>query len=634
MIKEIVQFTGRLPEKLKTEGLKPKEGLHIMLSMKQEDGIWKMDTENMQWAHYSKKDQETSDFLEKCMRLQTNAWMIDTNKCFDTPTKAIHSSSPYCVGFKREHLEGGKKFEANASKKKDQIADRIGTYFSKAFELVSEEEKERLKVFEKVFTNPEHPLFFLTMLSSNEKYAELGEGEYIIFYLDEPLETYQAAHERYLAEKLFNTDKYNTRPDENDLIYGTNNFFNRFNSSMPFLMHQTAAFNISGRISNKEAKKLFEFQQILPRKTLPNPLPVFVYQEELQSEVIGIFKNSGYKIGYKEIVETLWDKYKGDFANYYLLHHQNTKDGLVFNDYDFVAKFEYELKDADGHPWRIKNLFGKTNGYDVNNVFEFQNQVVRQIFNNQLIVKGKDSWRYKYFDDIEISQYLSARNRLNILKFRKAFYEFVYKSKRQAITKPMFDEMMTVSILEDIRLDEVTFNNKGAAQHKEYFNIMEKLNIWFSLYEKFNNSQSQNSKPMASKLADYQRFIADIANGKGIPESVTLEEYAFAAGQVISYVLSLSESADRSYQRLEPFLQKTKVDQLNSAIAQEIARYKHKIINARGSRFKPVTTFVLSFEEDANIKKYLPQLLAGLFADSPFYNKKEEAKEAEAIEHQ
>jgi len=425
MIKEIVPFTERLPEKLKAEGLKPKEGLHILLTMKQENDTWKMDTENIRWEHYSKKDEEISDFLEKCVQLQINAWMIDTNKCFDLPTKAIHSCSPYCVGFKREHLEGGKKFEANAGKKKDQIADRLGAYFSKASELVDEEEQQRIKVFEQVFTNPEHPLYFLNLLSENEKYAELGEGEYIIFYLDETLETYQAAHERYLAEKLFNTAKYNTKPNENGLIYGTNNFFNGFNGSMPFLLHQSATFDISGRISNEEAKKLFEFQQILPRKTLPNPLPIFIYQEELQSEVIGLFRMSGYKIGYKEIVETLWDKYKDDFANYYLLHYQNTKDGLVFNDFDFVSKFEYELKDADGQSWRIQNLFGKTNGYDVSNVFEFQNQVVRQIFNNQLIVKDtKDSWRYKYFDEIEEKYCKSARNRLNILKFRKAFYGF------------------------------------------------------------------------------------------------------------------------------------------------------------------------------------------------------------------
>jgi len=411
MIKEIIQFTERLPEKLKTDGLKPKEGLHIMLSLKQEGDTWKLDTEKVQWEYYSKKDDELSDFLQRCMQLQINSWMIDTNKCFDTPTKAIHSCSPYCVGFKREHLDGGKKFEARAEKKKDQIADRIGTYFVNAFELVSEEEQQRLKVFEQIFTKPDHPLYFLTLLESNEKYIELGEPEYIIFYLDETLETYQAAHSRYLAEKLFNTANFNTKPDESGLIYGTNNFFNGFNSSMPFLLHQSATFDISSRISNEEAKKLFEFQQVLPRKVLPNPLPIFIFAEELggeygrktiQEEAIGLFTQSGNRLGYKEIIETLWEKHQEKLANYYLLNYQNTKDGLVFNDFDFVAKFEYELKDGHGQPWRIENLFCSTNGYDISNVFDFQNQVVRQIFNNQLIVKGKEdnSWRYKYFDDI------------------------------------------------------------------------------------------------------------------------------------------------------------------------------------------------------------------------------------------
>jgi CRISPR-associated protein Csh1 len=306
-----------------------------------------------------------------------------------------------------------------------------------------------------------------------------------------------------------------------------------------------------------------------------------------------------------------------------LLNYQNTKDGLVFNDFDFVTQFEYELKDQENEPWKIVGLFGKNEKHLIKNVFEFQNEIIQRVFNNQLIVKTKDGgWRQKYFDEIEEHYCKSSRNYLNILKFRKAIYDFVYKSKRQAITSTMFHEMMQVSICEDIRLDK--YENK---KHSEYFNIIEKLNIWFSLYEKFDHSQNNKyHTPMASKLKEYQQFVDSLALGNEHPESTTDEQFMFAAGQVIAYVLNQSESSDNSYKHLEPYLQKVSAEQLKGVIAHEIARYKHKIGNYRNSRFKPVSAFVLSYETSANLKKYLPELLAGLFANNQLYLEKNESK--------
>ncbi|MGB0432162.1 MAG: hypothetical protein ACPGLV_16925, partial [Bacteroidia bacterium] len=103
------------------------------------------------------------------------------------------------------------------------------------------------------------------------------------------------------------------------------------------------------------------------------------------------------------------------------------------------------------------------------------------------------------------------------------------------------------------------------------------------------------------------------------------KEFMYSAGQVIAYILNQSESADRSYKHLEPYLQKVNAEQLKGAIAHEIARYKHKISNYKESRFKPVSAFVLSYETEANLKKLLPELLAGLFADNQLYSLKNES---------
>jgi CRISPR-associated protein Csh1 len=362
MIKELIKFTENLDDEFLTLGSSLKEGLHIKVRLfVSEFGEATIDTSGFEYEQYSKKQKgEVSDFLSQCKLLQQNAWCIDTNKCFDLPTKAIHTCSPFAVAFKREHLEGGVKFKENVGKKK-QIYERFGEYFNKAFDLFeNKEDAEKYVLYKHFFAHNtfssvlqrieedhkikriqfEEELFQIKeQLKSNPgiiqkeilkiqvttieqellKVKPKDDSDYVLFYLDVPLELYQQVHKKYLDDKLFNTALYNTEPNQEGVIFGTSNFMNGFNSNMPFLMHQTATFDISGRISNLDAKLLNELKNILPNKTLPNPLPVFIYKEEIQRKVIGIFKESEFKFGYKEIIQKLVEENTDDVGNYYLL---------------------------------------------------------------------------------------------------------------------------------------------------------------------------------------------------------------------------------------------------------------------------------------------------------------------------
>jgi CRISPR-associated protein Csh1 len=156
MIKELINFTDSLDDDFKMLGSKPKEGLHIFIDKIIEDsGNTFIDVNNFKSEIYSKKSkEEISDFLNKCKLFHQNAWCIDTNKCFDLPTKAIHTCSPFCVAFKREHLKGGEKYLANESAKKSQIYNRFNAYFEKAFELFEDEdEKFAYEIFKIFFTH-------------------------------------------------------------------------------------------------------------------------------------------------------------------------------------------------------------------------------------------------------------------------------------------------------------------------------------------------------------------------------------------------------------------------------------------------------------------------------------------------
>ena len=646
MIKELINFTNSLDDDFKTLGSKPKEGLHIFIDKIIEDsGNTFIDNDNFKSEVYSKKSkEEISDFLNKCKWFHQNAWCIDTNKCFDLPTKAIHTCSPFCVAFKREHLKGGEKYLANESGKKSQIYDRFNTYFEKAFELFKdEEEKFVYEIFKLFFTHNtfsnviakieannsiERENIELKILDLKEqqkqlfdknkkeelknrisdleqeglKYKELEDSDYVIFYLNVPIENYIRVHKKYLDDKLFNTDKYNSEPNEEQIIFGTSNFKNGFNSNMPFLMHQTASFDITGRISNIEAKTLYDFEKLLPNKTLPNPLPIFIYkQETLNEKVIGLFKESGYKMGYKELIEKLLKDYQDDLNNYYLLFWQNTKDGIVFRDFDFVSKFEFEEKAEIKNLFELKEKENKGLKFypKIANVFEFEFNIFKPLLQNKYL-------RFDYFSELNKEDYTKLDNTfISFSKYRKAVYDYVCKSQRQTVDGKMFDEMVFNGIKDDIK------QNNG-------YGVKTKLNIWYSLYEHFN-SKSKNIKTMASELKSYQTFVEDLTNDTADLANSTDKQFAFAAGQVIYYILEKSKSGDNSYQLLEPYLQQSKCSEFKKAIANDFARYKHEKFS---KNYERAASFVLSYQTEENMKHLLPEILSGVFAKNQLFSNK------------
>ena len=647
MIKELINFSESLSEDFKAIGKLPKEGLHILLQVK-DDGTLNLAADSIQYGYFNKKmDQnDLSPFLKKCLLLQENSWMVDTNKCFDTTTRAIHSCSSYSVGIKKDNLKGGANYEKRKKEGKNLVYGSFETYFQKANEILNivDDTKSPIavafagffekgtweKVLEVILNQRDAKYQLLQTKEKNLKdrlkgtsdktekgtineelknlaidmleYQPVADAEYIIFYLDLPLKDYKSVHSFYLDDKLFNTAEYNTKPDEDGIIYGTSNFMNSFNQKMPFLMHRSATFDISSRISNVEAKALYEFSKVFGNKTLPNPLPIFIYRNELFEERVFALYREG-KRNFRDVIISLYSDFKDDFQNYYLLNWSNTKDGVVFNDYDFVSKFRYELNNEGGIP--VENLFeikakeGKAalkHYGKIEHVFDLEDRVLKYLIQNKY-------HRVNYFSDFKTEEYEKLPlTFLSFNKYRKTVYDYVYKSTRTAIGGKEFDEMVFNAINDDFK------------NGKEY-GIKEKLNYWYSLHNYFHNKTIN----MASKLKDYQDFVSGMIDGSTTGEAAQDEHFAFAAGQVIYYLLSKSKSADTSFRLMEPYLQKTNCKALQENIAEDFARYKHENFS---NNFGKVAAFVLSYETSQNLKKLQPQLLSGLFSKNQLFSNK------------
>lgn len=647
MIKELSQFVQTLDPEFKALGASPINGLHIMLHINdfQIGGIMEFGiTTRTLKKNPSSEDKEKLEWeekflYEKCLPLLQQSWMVDTNKCIDNITKAIHSCSPYCLAIKKDNLIGGKNYNTRKKENKSLVYESLGFYFQKALELIPNENDKILgKQFSEILNNQEKIHFWLNQIP---EYKTLSEKEYVIFYLDAVISKYENAYKNYYTDdKLFSKGVPVSVGEEK---YGMSSFFNGFPEKKQFLTHKTASFDISERISLGVQRDLIFFKEFVNRKigknkVLPTPLPLFIYEDELESmpnnndskkeslakKSIALFKTgaeTGEKITYKEIVERLYKDYKNEFGNYYLLYFQGE-----IKDFDFVSKFVFELRDerTNSDFWQVLNVMRilkkdkePKSYHRMNNVFDLFGGFVIPIlgdkfgnFSNFFDELKEDNYRFKDKDqDLKYD-----RTYLTVLKYRKAIYDFIYKSRHDLIKSNQFKEILMAGILDDLKYSR---DNQ----------LKEKLNIYFSLNHNFDlNNSNFNGFYMPDKLDNLIAKTMKIADTSERVPVVDAYEFAFISGQMIDFLFAQSKSADKSHALLEAFTQKADVELFKSEILKLFIKYKHEIERSESLQHKGrvanLMREIMAFDQPIDVRKLMIFVMAGYFSPSFIYTKK------------
>lgn len=630
MIREIINFTKDLLENfpdILQWNAKPNGGLYVFVHLDNE-GHW--DSSNLVYGkdyfYINVNNSNDEEYINKVMAYEEQVKRVGTtmNKVLDKK-KQIFSCSPFAITFKKKSFIND-KLEGNST---DKIRNLLPEYFHSARQLCKKQDTEcQFSIgFENICEQVLHQLEKLyspSMADEKSILKEMKDDEYINLFLENvPLETYKQVHDVYFQNRLFNSEDYNETYSE--MIYGLSGFLNGLNSKKPFLVHKTGITSdgINGRITSSDALYLSFFETLVINGTLPNPLPIIIDKKEINGKIISIF-NKGGKKGYAEILKSVFESNSPKYlSDYYLLNYSKRKS-IIINDIDFVPLFRFNLSPA----MKLKNLFEagrkKENGdfiYEpdttLSDIFDFERVVVKEIFNNALVVENDKGMKTRYFDEID-PKYVRGGDLMYqlILKYRKAFYDYIYKSKLNALNVQMFDDMMFTSILSNIRTDDV----KGSFSNNP--TIKRKLNIWSSLYSLFNNINNNiNTEFMASKITELLAKMRQVAQGEATIEIP--EEFAFAAGQIVSYLIDRSAASNKTYSMLEPYLQKTKSGHLQDAIAHTVSIYKHDISTYKGA-FQQLASNVLTCEKNLEMKPLLKFFLAGCFSHCVIYDKKED----------
>ena len=638
MIEEIVNYIKHLEEnspEILNNNIKPSIGLHVVITLT-DNGI-PIDfpgKKEVDWGYYDGKSMHINEFWKEIIKRDIYSTYITMNKQkkLDKELK-IHSASPFAFAFnfnfsKKDLTNLGlttNDKEKIKEKRVEVVLSRIDDYFKNCIKVftLDNSQKQLVNYFKEFIKNSLKRF----IEDDDEKLKEIKEvwnnlklKDYVKFYIKNiDFEKFKKVYEDYLSKNVFNKDKYNFPYDNEE--FGVIDFYTTFADKKPFLKHRTSFFKqeVSYRFTGKDANYLRLFEKLKQSKIFPNPLPIFIDKNEFKNldNIIKIFKEDS-KLSYSQILKKLFDENQNRILqNYYLLFFS----GVKIEDFDYVFKFRYFLNDNGEYP-EIKNIFKlKRDGNilpnkEIRNIFYFEAYIVKMIFNNSLvrIDEKKNKYIVQYFGEID-PRYVSGGDDIYqmIMKYRKAFYDYIYKSKTEAINSFMWNEIMWNNIIGDLRNDKIT---KEGYHSKEY-SIKEKLNIWFSLYNYFGKERRIN---MASKIPELLEKIGEVANDDS-KHFEYVEEFMFGAGQVIYYLLKRSKTAEKTHALLERFLQKVKKEELQRAIANTFNMYKHEISFGHG-RFERLMKEVLGFETDENLKHYQRFLLAGYFSESVIYEKK------------
>ncbi|NER05773.1 MAG: hypothetical protein F6K17_25865 [Okeania sp. SIO3C4] len=622
MIQELINYTKHLREdvpKIFERNVEPSKGLHIFLELDETGKLKNWPPERgKDWDFFDGKE-EVSPFLENALKYELCGQRIgnNMNKVLDKK-KQIFSCSPFMVSFRKQSFEK-KELEGVGAEK---IIKLLDYYFDNAISVCLNKDEEALvekaKAFKLTLKEILPKLDCLKRNVVNKEgeqleeavFAEMKKDFYVnLYFRNVELERFKEVHSRYLSKNLFNSSAYNSTKEVEPDTFGLSDFFNGMNAKKPFLEHKTASMfkGISGRIPATDTISLNDFSLLLRRKVLPKPLPVFVDKNEFRNgdEIIKIFTEND-KLSYSQILKEFYSRNNHAdrvLQNYYLLFF-NYKAEL--EDFDFVSRFEYKLSKE----MQIVDLFPlskKETKDDVRlkTVFDFEREVVSKIFNGALVKAKGDEYTVKYFDEIK-AEYVSGGDPVYqmVLKYRKAFYDYIYKSKKEALNYIMWDDILWNGIIAGLRSDKIT--DKG---HSQELFIKQKLNIWFSLYNYFSTNDKR--KNMSSLIPELTQKVKGVVDNDDT-HFETEDEFAFGAGQLIFYLLFQSRVSEKTHALLEPFLNKPKADQLQVAISNQIAVYKHELTFGT-KRFSRLAKEVLGYASKSSVKSLQRMVLAGYF---------------------
>lgn len=577
-------------ERIITDAYIPKDGTYRLIVMKDDGWVIKDPVDII----FNKKTNTVDisndmDYL-LIQELDYKSKLLEMNKPID-PKKVIHSNNYLSLAVKKESVTSGKLSEEiiqqyyeilrNPNKKYEKKTQARALYHV-AEERLGQPDIEAIDKIEK---------FILANKQDIWKDINLEKKNYVkLFFVyqeeKKTKEIYKIESERYLIPNIYNNNNFNMEFEKG--IVGLPNDNMGMNSKKPYLENKTRKVKVPYLLDQESAllqSKFFDylFGQVSKKR-------FHIYVDNIDKKICSYTnKDKPEDIVSGYYLRCRMGKAGAEICEADVITHYKTKlePGLVLKNYieipeERIEKSKIHYDEAIEDQWVIMDL--------INGIF-FEGKLKNNFFTD-----AKDM---NIYDDC-LKQ--------SILKSRNILANWFWRGEQNQLVK----------ILDDVSLALI----KNSILNDETFAAQRKFNLRWSLLEYLDDQEvGVHMSEIRNQLREHINVAKDVEW-----DFISDEEYSYAVGQAVSYLLHLSKANNKTESYVNPFFNAKNSKVIKQRLLRMYKKYNYQIIHINGGRNAQLLSHVMEYEPK-EIKHEL--IMAGFTAASLMYEKKTDDEDNE-----
>ena len=577
-------------ERIITDAYIPKDGTYRLIVMKDDGWVIKDPVDII----FNKKTNTVDisndmDYL-LIQELDYKSKLLEMNKPID-PKKVIHSNNYLSLAVKKESVTSGKLSEEiiqqyyeilrNPNKKHEKKPQARALYHV-AEERLGQPDIEAIDKIEK---------FILANKEDIWKGINLEKKNYVkLFFVyqeeEKTKEIYKIESERYLIPNIYNNNNFNMEFEKG--IVGLPNDNMGMNSKKPYLENKTRKVKVPYLLDQESAllqSKFFDylFGQVSKKR-------FHIYVDNIDKKICSYTnKDKPEDIVSGYYLRCRMGKAGAEICEADVITHYKTKlePGLVLKNYieipeERIEKSKIHYDEAIEDQWVIMDL--------INGIF-FEGKLKNNFFTD-----AKDM---NIYDDC-LKQ--------SILKSRNILANWFWRGEQNQLVK----------ILDDVSLALI----KNSILNDETFAAQRKFNLRWSLLEYLDDQEvGVHMSEIRNQLREHINVAKDVEW-----DFISDEEYSYAVGQAVSYLLHLSKANNKTESYVNPFFNAKNSKVIKQRLLRMYTKYNYQIIHINGGRNAQLLSHVMEYEPK-EIKHEL--IMAGFTAPSLMYEKKTDDEDNE-----
>lgn len=577
------QMLQKKGERLITDVHIPEDGTYRIIEMS--DSEWKVRT-TVDISFDKKTGQNCSDY-RLIQELDYLSKLLGTNKPIDPPKKVIQSNNYFSLAVKKESIVSGKLSQEMLKGYYKILKDPLSKYKNNAkTKQIYEKVEERLgkpdiEVLSKIETYVlSHDLW--AGMDLNKKNYPYVKVFFIFSDIQKTREYYAGENERYLIPNIYNKNIYNVE-SQNEILGLPNNNMG-MNSKKPFLENKSRKIKVPYLLNQSEVilqTKLFDY---LMGQVSQKKYHIYVDNYDKEEMEIRAYTN-------REVPE--------DVESGYYLYCQKDKsktgkNKIIIHYADVITAYTTHL----GTPFYLKNYIQIPENRAEKSKLQY-NTAIENLWEIKSLLDG-------VFFEGKLSSNLNTEP--SDLKIYNGVLKQCILENRDTLTawfwrgeafrvKEAIDKLSLVLIRRSILEGEKW---RARRQFNLRWSLLEYLDKEWRIGKDMSEIREQLKTHINAKTYEGGEFTSD-------------DEYSYAVGQAVSYLLYKSKSNNKKESYVNPFLNTKNPELIRRKIMELYKKYNYEISHVNGGRVAQLFTQIMEYP----VKKINPEwIMAGFVSIS------------------